>query len=83
MLKIGKLYKVTDFALSDNAEFGPQNQAAVRDHGYLWIWDGKTSEANPVRRRDTDDTDDRAYHCRSLATGETRAFFPEELETSE
>lgn len=77
MLKIGKLYKVNDYALSDEAEFGLENQFTVRDHGYLWMWEGKT---NPATEGDAGSI---GYYCRSLATGETRTFFPEELETSE
>ena len=70
MLEQGKLYKVKDFALSDDAEFGAANRATVRDHGYLWIWDGIVTGGD-------------TYWLRSLATGETTPFSPEELETSE
>ena len=73
MLEQGKLYKVNDFALSDSSIHCSANGRIVTDDGYLWVWEGE---------RDGEAPSD-GYLCRSLATGETQTFYPEELETSE
>jgi hypothetical protein len=73
MLNEGQLYKVNDYALSMGAHHLHANKRIVRDHGYLWIREGERDGAYP----------DSGYLCRSLATGETENFYPDELEAAD
>jgi hypothetical protein len=74
MLNEGQLYRVNSYALSAKATHRYANERIIRDHGYLWIWEGE---------RDGHDDPDAGYLCRSLATGGTECFYPMELEPSE
>jgi hypothetical protein len=69
----GKLYRVNSYALSDTAKHKYANWSIVDGDGYLWIWEGE---------RDVPDLD-AGYMCRSLATGEMRCFYPDELEAAD
>jgi hypothetical protein len=70
MLNEGQLYRVNSYALSTEAPHLYQNRRIVRDHGYLWVWEGERNG-------------DAVYMCRSLATGETEHFYPDELEAAD
>ena len=72
-MKEGQLYRVNNYAVSEAARHYTANLRIVAEDGYLWIWEGERDGPHP--------TD--GYLCRSLATGELRPFFPDELEAAE
>jgi hypothetical protein len=70
-LEVGKIYRVNDYAVSDDARFAEENRAVTKQHGWIWVceqpWDKETS----------------VYECRSLATGYIERFTKEELEAAD
>jgi hypothetical protein len=76
MLEIGKLYRVSDYAVSDEAQHQGENEHVVENHGWLWIYEG-----NPYPTQYSDSNE--RFWLRSVATGEELWFEEEELEVAD
>ena len=75
-MKKGKLYRVNNYALSDEALYSDTNRELVRDCGYLWVWQGK-------KKPSLLDKSTIFYRLVSVATGDETEFLPEELEAAD
>jgi hypothetical protein len=82
MMKKGKLYRVNDFALSDRAEYAVSNRNIVKDHGYIWIYEGPNLSEDDEENAE-DDEENAEPHLRSVATGEVQWFYLDELEAAD
>ena len=66
----GKLYRVNDYAVSNEARWAPQNHMLVQEHGWLWVWDGSRTQAGD-------------HMLRSVATGDLHLWLRDELEAAD
>lgn len=69
-MEIGKVYRVTNYALSTHWMHSDINEIVVRRSGYLWKCLGQ----------EEDDPDSKYCTCVSLATGENEPWCDEEME---
>jgi hypothetical protein len=67
MLEKGKLYRVNDYALSDEVMWYQHNRELVAHHGYLWLWEGERNKHDEPQ-------------LRAVSTGYVELWFPDELE---
>jgi len=74
----GKLYRVNDYALSNKAECAMSNRRVVKDHGYIWIYEGRN-----LSKDDEGDDEDAEPYLRSVATGYIQWFYLDELEAAD
>lgn len=87
-MEIGKLYRVNDYALSDRAECAISNRNIVKEHGYIWIYDGLSpfeddEEDAEAYLRSVATEEDAEPYLRSVATGEVQWFYLDELEAAD
>ena len=76
MLEKGKLYRVSDYAMSDEAQYQGENERVVRNHGWLWMYEGNPY---PVQHPEAE----KRFWLLSVATGEQLWFTEEELEAAD
>lgn len=76
MLEIGKLYRVSDYAVSDEAQHQGENKHVVEKHGWLWIYEGTPY---PTQYPDSNER----FWLLSVATGEQLWFEEKELEEAD
>jgi hypothetical protein len=70
MLEKGKIYRVTNYAVSPDAMHHEANKHHVNADGWLWVYEGLVMGEPSLRR----------YWLRSVATGEEAWFEEDELE---
>lgn len=70
-METGKVYRVREEALTDDARYNGENRAYVEQHGWVWIC------------AVTPDTHRSWARCRSVLTGHVTSWFPREVDLLE
>lgn len=70
-MEIGKVYRVREEALTNDARYKTENRDYVNQHGYLWVCVQLPDTHRPWAR------------CRSVSTGHVTTWFPREVDLLE